>query len=86
MVAYKRNREASGKEVIWKLRKNGNIKARKGEIFMDTIIVNSVRCYRKVKEIKIKRKILILKERMWYWFRKGLFINMVIMEHALYFQ
>lgn len=31
---------------------------------MDTIIVNSVRCYRKVKEIKIKRKILILKERM----------------------
>lgn len=57
MVAYKRYREASGKEVIWKLRKGGNIKAKKGEIFMERIIVNSIKCYREVKENKNWKKI-----------------------------
>lgn len=51
---------------------------------MEGIIVNSIMCYREVKENKIER-ILIFKAGMWYWFRIDLFINMVIREYILYF-
>ena len=56
MVAYKRHKEVSGEEVIWKLRKNSNIKAKKGENFMEVIFVNSVKCYREVEENKNWKK------------------------------
>lgn len=56
MVAYKMNREESGKDVIWKLSDSGNIQAKREERFMEGIIVDSTICYREVKKNKNKEK------------------------------